>query len=211
MFSFVGRCHGKCASQPNQASILITDQLCGDYLFRTTRDRYANKTALIIDSNNGRLRVGYVVRTTAKLDGDPSLSTLDPRRRAIRVKDLHAYAAIVVATAAAPSATPPPSCATPSSPPSTRTTPAPRTLPAPSSASTSPCPSPSASTSCGRLGRTTTPTKRRASSTATGTSVDLVQKGSETWSELGMDSRPGVGWQRDTREGGTWLPATAGR
>ena len=30
------------------------------------------------------------------LDGDPSLSTLDPRRRAIKVKDLRAYAASVV-------------------------------------------------------------------------------------------------------------------
>jgi hypothetical protein len=49
--------------------------------------------------------------------------------------------------------------------------------PAPSSASTSTCSSPSASTSCGRLGRTPTPGKRRASSNATGAAVDLVQKG----------------------------------
>lgn len=75
----------------------VTDQLGGDCLFRPTRDRYANKTALIIDSNNNwRRRVWYAARTAAKLDADSSLSTLDPRPRAIKVKDLRAYAASVV-------------------------------------------------------------------------------------------------------------------
>ncbi|MCF8527233.1 MAG: site-specific integrase [Candidatus Nanopelagicales bacterium] len=74
----------------------VTDQLAGDCLFRPTRDRYASRTALIIDSNNWRRRVWYAARSAAKLDGDPSLSTLDPRRRAIKVKDLRAYAASVV-------------------------------------------------------------------------------------------------------------------
>ena len=78
------------------ASRTVTDQLGRDCLFRPTSDRYANKNALIIDSNNWRRRVWYAARTAAKLNADPSLSTLDPRPRTIKVEDLRAYAASVV-------------------------------------------------------------------------------------------------------------------
>ena len=78
------------------ASRIVTDQLGGHCLFRPTRDRYTNKTALIIDSNNWRRRVWYAALTAANFDGNRSLSALDPRRRAIRVKDLRAYAPSVV-------------------------------------------------------------------------------------------------------------------
>jgi hypothetical protein len=57
---------------------------------------WAGTISTEIDSNNWRRRVWYAARNAAKLNGDPSLSTLDPRRRAIKVKDLRAYAASVV-------------------------------------------------------------------------------------------------------------------
>jgi hypothetical protein len=51
---------------------------------------------MIIDHTDWSKRVWHPARKAAKLVGDSSLPELDPRHRAIHIKDLRAYAASVV-------------------------------------------------------------------------------------------------------------------
>lgn len=74
----------------------VEDRLGGDLLFRPTRMRFAGKPPVIINQSDWGRRVWRPAREAAGLVGDPTLPLLDPRRRALQVKDLRAYAASVV-------------------------------------------------------------------------------------------------------------------
>jgi integrase len=74
----------------------IDDRPGGDLLFRPTRHGHGMKPTMTIDHTDWSKRVWYPARIAAGLTGDPSLPELDPRRRALHIKDLRAYAASVV-------------------------------------------------------------------------------------------------------------------
>ena len=74
----------------------IEDRLGGDLLFRPTKNRYEGQPPMIIDHTDWSKRVWHPARKAAGLIGDPNLPELDPRHRAIHIKDLRAYAASVV-------------------------------------------------------------------------------------------------------------------
>lgn len=77
----------------------ITEEFGGDLLFRPTRLGHGKRPTLVIDSSNWRKSVWYPAREAADLNGDPTLSQLDPRRRGLKIKDLRAYAASVIVDA----------------------------------------------------------------------------------------------------------------
>lgn len=77
-------------------SRVIEDRPGGDLLFRPTRYGRGMKPTMTIDHTDWSKRVWYPARKAAGLTGDPSLPELDPRRRALHIKDLRAYAASVV-------------------------------------------------------------------------------------------------------------------
>jgi integrase len=76
----------------------VEDRDGGDLLFRPTRSRDGRPT-VVIETTNWRKRVWLPARDAAGLIGDPRLSHLDPRHRALKVKDLRAYAASVIVDA----------------------------------------------------------------------------------------------------------------
>lgn len=81
------------------ASRTIEDRHCGDLLFRPTRRFRDGRPTEVIEGGNFYKRVWLPARTAAGLNGDDTLSTLDPRHRAMKVKDLRAYAASVIVDA----------------------------------------------------------------------------------------------------------------
>jgi integrase len=78
------------------ASLTVEDRLGGDLLFRPLRMRFAGRHPVIIDQSDWGKRVWRPAREAAGLTGDLTLPPLDPRRRAIQIKDLRAYAASVI-------------------------------------------------------------------------------------------------------------------
>ena len=74
----------------------IEDRPGGDLLFRPTRYGRGMKPTMTIDHTDWSKRVWYPARKAAGLTGDLTLPELDPRRRALHIKDLRAYAASVV-------------------------------------------------------------------------------------------------------------------
>jgi hypothetical protein len=74
----------------------VEDRLGGDLLFRPLKVRRLGVPTMIIDHSDWSKRVWHPARAAAGLIGDPALPTLDPRRRALHIKDLRAYAASVV-------------------------------------------------------------------------------------------------------------------
>lgn len=78
------------------ASRPVEDRLGGDGLFRPLKVRRLGVPTMIIDHTDWSKRVWHPARAAAGLIGDPALPTLDPRRRALHIKDLRAYAASVV-------------------------------------------------------------------------------------------------------------------
>jgi integrase len=74
----------------------VEDRLGGDLLFKPTRFGRGMKPTMTIDHSDWSKRVWYPARKAAGLVGDPALPELDPRRRALHIKDLRAYAASVV-------------------------------------------------------------------------------------------------------------------
>lgn len=78
------------------ASRSVEDRLGGDLLFRPLKVRRLGVPTMIIDHTDWSKRVWHPARAAAGLIGDPTLSTLDPRHRALHIKDLRAYAARVV-------------------------------------------------------------------------------------------------------------------
>jgi len=78
------------------ASRSVEDRLGGDLLFRPLKVRRLGVPTMIIDHTDCSKRVWHPARAAAGLVGDPTLPTLDPRRRALHIKDLRAYAASVV-------------------------------------------------------------------------------------------------------------------
>lgn len=74
----------------------VEDRLGGDLLFKPTRFGRGMKPTMTIDHSDWSKRVWYPARKAAGLVGDPTLPELDPRRRALHIKDLRAYAASVV-------------------------------------------------------------------------------------------------------------------
>ena len=74
----------------------IEDRPGGDLLFRPTRYGRGMKPTMTIDHTDWSKRVWYPARNAAGLTGDLTLPELDPRRRALHIKDLRAYAASVV-------------------------------------------------------------------------------------------------------------------
>ena len=78
------------------ASRPVEDRLGGDLLFRPLKVRRLGVPTMIIDHSDWSKRVWHPARAAAGLIGDPTLPTLDPRRRALHIKDLRAYAASVV-------------------------------------------------------------------------------------------------------------------
>lgn len=74
----------------------VTDALGGDLLFRPTRLGHGRKPTVTIDHSDWSRRVWYPARSAAGLSGNPDLPVLDPRRRALHIKDLRAYTASVV-------------------------------------------------------------------------------------------------------------------
>jgi integrase len=77
-------------------SRVVTDNLGGDLLFRPTRFGHGMKPTITVDHTNWTKRVWYPARRAAGLGGNVNLPELDPRRRAVKIKDLRAYAASVV-------------------------------------------------------------------------------------------------------------------
>ena len=78
------------------ATRTVEDRLGGDLLFRPTRTRFAERPPVVINQSDWGRRVWRPAREAAGLVGNPNLPLLDPRRRALQVKDLRAYAASVV-------------------------------------------------------------------------------------------------------------------
>lgn len=78
------------------ASRPVEDRLGGDLLFRPIKVRRLGVPTMIIDHTDWSKRVWHPAPAAARLIGDPTLPTLDPRRRALHIKDLRAYAASVV-------------------------------------------------------------------------------------------------------------------
>ena len=78
------------------ASRPVEDRLGGDLLFRPLKVRRLGVPTMIIDHSDWSKRVWHPARAAAGLIGDPALPSLDPRRRALHIKDLRAYAASVV-------------------------------------------------------------------------------------------------------------------
>ena len=74
----------------------VVERLGGDTLFRPTRTRFAGRPPVVINQSDWGRRVWRPAREAAGLTGDENLPVLDPRRRALQVKDLRAYAASVV-------------------------------------------------------------------------------------------------------------------
>lgn len=74
----------------------VEDRLGGDLLFRPTRTRFVGRPPVVINQSDWGRRVWRPAREAVGLIGDPQLPLLDPRRRALQVKDLRAYAASVV-------------------------------------------------------------------------------------------------------------------
>lgn len=74
----------------------VEDRLGGDLLFKPTRFGRGMKPTMTIDHSDWSKRVWYPARKAAGLVGDPTAPDLDPRRRALHIKDLRAYAASVV-------------------------------------------------------------------------------------------------------------------
>lgn len=74
----------------------ITDDMFGDLLFRPTRLGHGLRPTATIHHSDWTKRVWYPARAAAGLAGNPLLPELDPRRRAVKIKDLRAYAASVV-------------------------------------------------------------------------------------------------------------------
>ena len=74
----------------------VTTELGGDLLFRPTRFGHGLKPTVTVNHTNWTRRVWYPARVAVGLGGNPALPELDPRRRAIKIKDLRAYAASVV-------------------------------------------------------------------------------------------------------------------
>lgn len=74
----------------------MTDGMFGDLLFRPTRLGHGLRPTATIHHSDWTKRVWYPARRAAGLDGNPRLPELDPRRRAVKIKDLRAYAASVV-------------------------------------------------------------------------------------------------------------------
>jgi len=77
------------------------NDIAGNLLFRSpvTNDRAGSIG--IMDHSNFRRNVWIPARQAAGLDGDPTRPTADPRSRGLRVKDLRAFAASVLADAGA--------------------------------------------------------------------------------------------------------------
>lgn len=73
-----------------------TDDMFGDLLFRPTRLGHGLRPTVTIHHSDWTKRVWYPARRAAGLAGNPRLPELDPRRRAVKIKDLRAYAASVV-------------------------------------------------------------------------------------------------------------------
>lgn len=84
------------ALKTHAATLPLEDRLGGELLFRPLRTRFAGRPPVIIDQSDWGKRVWIPARSAAGLVGDTSLPPLDPRRRAIHVKDLRAYAASVI-------------------------------------------------------------------------------------------------------------------
>jgi integrase len=74
----------------------LTDDMFGDLLFRPTRLGHGLRPTVTIHHSDWTKRVWYPARRAAGLAGNPRLPELDPRRRAVKIKDLRAYAASVV-------------------------------------------------------------------------------------------------------------------
>lgn len=74
----------------------IEDRLGGDLLFRPLKVRRLGIPTMLVDHTDWSKRVWHPARAAAGLVGDLSLPQLDPRRRALHIKDLRAYAASVV-------------------------------------------------------------------------------------------------------------------
>lgn len=74
----------------------LEERLGGDLLFRPVRARFAERPPVVVNQSDWGRRVWRPAREAAGLVGDPQLPPLDPRRRALQVKDLRAYAASVV-------------------------------------------------------------------------------------------------------------------
>ena len=74
----------------------IEDRLGGDLLFRPLKVRRLGVPTMLVDHTDWSKRVWHRARAAAGLVGDLSLPQLDPRRRALHIKDLRAYAASVV-------------------------------------------------------------------------------------------------------------------
>ena len=84
------------ALKSHAASQPMEERLGGELLFRPLRTRFAGRPPVIIDHSDWMKRVWRLAREAAGLVGDLTLPPLDPRRRAIHVKDLRAYAASVI-------------------------------------------------------------------------------------------------------------------
>lgn len=74
----------------------LSDEMFGDLLFRPTRFGHGLRPTVTIHHSDWTKRVWYPARRAAGLAGNPLLPELDPRRRAVKIKDLRAYAASVV-------------------------------------------------------------------------------------------------------------------
>lgn len=74
----------------------FTDDMFGDLLFRPTRFGHGLRPTVTIHHSDWTKRVWYPARRAAGLAGDSRLPELDPRHRAVKIKDLRAYAASVV-------------------------------------------------------------------------------------------------------------------
>lgn len=77
----------------------VDERMGGDLLFRPVRAGKGDRPQMIVNHTNWTKRVWDPARKAAGLGGDSSLSELDPRRRALHIKDLRAYAASVVVDA----------------------------------------------------------------------------------------------------------------